>query len=376
LIYRKEFIYFPRFLVQTGKPPLFKSKENAKAFLRMHRQGRLQGHYADIINQAVTPTVDGQRVIQSFLTHGQNDEAIRITKREFPMHDFEDDRVLTCTHLKGVIPFLMTRLSRKVISESEIVAKLSEQELLLNKRSGSKRLTVKNLSRGKSELTDELLTEFINLWTLNSKLLRIRQEERYYDRKAVEEKLGLIHPLRVSGLLKPLPLEERAEITRSEHDREVNKLYEWVMSNPQRLDDVPRALIRDDLAILSDDNLTRPRLLIVTDDWKLVNACATLRSFNWRQPRETFHTTMENWVLADLTTSGTFEPDEVLVDEGSLDGYLDKLDAEGKEPPDPDGQPFVNRYRLIRPTGKLKIPLEVMEMHRLRGELPSIDEAA
>jgi hypothetical protein len=376
LIYRKEFIYFPRFLVQTGKPPLFGCKENVHAFLRMHRLGRLTECYADIMESALRPTPNAQRVIQSFFTHGAGDDSIRITEREFPEYDFESDRILTNSAMRGFEPFLLTRLHTKVISESEIVAKLTERENLLGEKSKSRKLTVSNFARSKRELTDELIAEFTDLWVSNSKILRVRKEEKYYDREAVEEKLGNTHPLRVGGILQPLPLEENRDITRTEHDREVNKLYEWVKSNPQRLDDVPRALIRDDLLLLSDAYLTIPRLLIVTDDVELLLAYANLRSFNWRQQRETFHITVNDWVLSDLVAGGSFEPDEVFVDEGALDGYLDNLDKLGLDPPDPDGQSIEGRYRPIRPTGRLRLPREVMEIRHLRGELPSTSESA
>jgi hypothetical protein len=377
LVYRKEFVYFPRFLVQTGKPILFGHPENAHAFFKMQRKGRMKSHYADIMEQALRPTNisnSGKYIIQSFFTHGAGDDQIRIVEREFPEHEFEEDLLLTEESMKGFAPFLVSRLHSKVISESEIVAKLAERSQLLQEAAVSKRLTVANLARGKRELTDELLTEFTNLWATNSKLLRIRKEEKYYDRKAVEEKLGCTHPLRVSGILQPLPLLEEEELRRSERDREVEKLYTWVKSNPQRLDDIPRALIRDDLVLLSDAYLTAPRLLVVTDDRKLLQACAILRSFNWRQPRETFHISVNDWVLADLTAGDSFEPSEVFMDEGALDGYLDNLDKEGLDPPDPDGGTIKGRYRPVRPTGNLRLPTEVMELHHLRGELPSVAE--
>jgi len=376
LLYRKEFVYFPRFLVQTGKPILFGCKENARAFFKMQRKGRMTRHYADIMEEALRPSQDnrGRFVIQSFLTHGAGDSQIRIVEREFPSQQFEDERLLTHSSMKGFAPFLVTRLHTKVISESEIVAKLAEREQLLGEKPKTSQLIVKNLARGERELTDELLTEFIDLWVSNSKLLRVRKEERYYDRKAVEEKLGCTHPLRVGNLLQQIDLLEEVELIRSERDREVEKLYQWVKSNPQRLDDVPRALLRDDLILLSDAYLTAPRLLIVSDDMKLVRASATLRSFNWRQPRETYHISVNDWVLSDLTAGRFFEPSEVFMDEGALDGYLDNLDAQGREPPDPDGASIQGRYRPIRPTGKLVIPQEVMELRRLRGELPSVAE--
>jgi len=377
LVFRKEFVYFPRFLVQTGKPILFGHPENAHAFFKMQRRGRMKSHYADIMEQALRPSTvrdSGKYIIQSFFTHGANDDQIRIVEREFPLHEFEDDRLLTEESMKGFEPFLVSRLRSKVISESEIVAKLAERSQLLSDPPATKRLTVANLARGGRELTDDLLTEFTGLWESNSKLLRIRKGEKYYDRKAVEEKLGCTHPLRVSGILQPLPLLEGAEIRRTERDREVEKLYTWVKSNPQRLDDIPRALIRDDLVLLSDAYLTVPRLLIVTDDIKLLRASAILRSFNWRQSRETFHISVNDWVLSDLTAGDSFEPSEVFIDEGALDGYLDNLDKEGREPPDPDGGSIVGRFRPIRPTGKLTLPTEVMELRHLRGELPSVAE--
>jgi hypothetical protein len=375
-MYRKEFIYFPRFLVQTGKPPLFGSEENTKAFLRMHRAGRLQGHYADIMESSLRrdPSGDTTYIVQSFFTHGADDEQIRISKREFPRHEFEQHRILTNLSVKGFEPFLIHRLHKKVISESEIVAKLTERDILLGERPDVKKLTVKNLARGSQPLTEELLTEFISLWISNSKLLRLRKVESYYDREAIEEMLGNSHPLRVKGILKDLGNEEHHEDLVTEHDREIEKLYNWVVSNPQRLDDVPRALIRDDLWVLSETHLTVPKLLIASDDHELVNYSANMRSFNWRQPRETFHITMENWVLSDLRTA-LFEPNEVFVDEGSLDGYLDNLEKANREVPDPDGMDITNRYRLVRPTGRLQLPTEVMELNALRGELQPVSES-
>lgn len=374
LIYRKEFVYFPRFLVQTGKPPLFGCKRNVKSFLVMQRCGRLQSPYADIMEAALRPVRHSRRIIQSFFTHGAGDETIRITEREFPTESFHENLVLTNESVRGFAPFLLTRLHSKVMSESELVAKLAERENLLGEKVKIKSLTVANLARGKATLTDELLTEFIDKWFTNSKLLRLRVEERYYDREAIEEKLGNTHPLRVTGLLKPLPLEEKATITRSEHDRQVNALWRWVQSNPCGLDRLPQALIRDDLLLLSENLQTIPRLLVVSDDIKLVNAYAIQRGMNWRATRETFHISINNWVLSDLTARGEFSPDEVWVDEGSLDGYLDNLDALAKEPPDPDGQPITGRYRPVRPTGNLVLPFEVIEANQLLGELRTIEE--
>jgi hypothetical protein len=375
LLFRKEFIYFPRFLVQTGKPPLFGSKENVQSFLRMHRNGRLQGHYADIMESSLqrTPSNEAQYIVQSFFTHGANDDSIRIVKREFPKSDFESHRILTNLSVKGFEPFLVHRLSKKVISESEIVAKITEREILLGEHPEVKKLTVKNLARGQRPLTDELLAEFISLWISNSKILRLRKEESYYDREAVEELLGNTHPLRVGRILKQLDDGEYNPELCTEHDREIEKLYNWVKSNPQRLDDIPRALIRDDLLVLSETHITMPRLLIVSNDIELVNCFTNLRSINWRQQRETFHVSVETWILADLKTA-LFEPDEVFVDEGSLDGYLDNLEKENREIPDPDGKDITNRCRLVRPSGRLHLPTEVMELNRLRGDLQPVSE--
>jgi hypothetical protein len=288
--------------------------------------------------------------------------------------EIEDHRVLTNNEIKGFAPFLLGRLRTKVISESEIVAKLTERESLLNIKSKTRPLNVFNLARGTKQLTEGLLNSFVDMWRVNSKLLRLRKNENYYDRKAVEEWLGYSHPLRVKGLLKPLPLEEKSEVVRSEIDREINKLYEWVLTNPQRLDDVPRALIRDDLVLLSDVYLTSPKLLIVSDDKKLVKACANLRSFNWRQQRETYTISINDWVLADLTAGSHFEPSEVFMDEGALDGYLDVLDAKGEEPPFPDGNDITGRYRRVRPDGRIRLPPEMLELNRLRGEFEVIEE--
>jgi hypothetical protein len=379
LIFRKEFVYFPRFLVQTGKPMLFGSKENFCSFVRMHRCGRLTSHYADIMETALRPSISGgnKYIVQSFFTHSAKDENIRIVERKFDFEKFEQHQVLKHESVKGFVPFLVGRLQSKLISESEIVAKLAEWETLLGPNSLSKpsRLTVDNLSRGQQPLSDELLAEFTDRWKGNSKVLRLRHEERYYDRKAIEESLGGLHPLRVGNLLKPLPLSERAELLVLEHDREVEKLYQWVLTNPSRLDDVPRALIRDDPVLcLSDKYLSMERLLIVSDDYKLVNAATHLRGFNWRLNRPTYHITVNDWVLSDLTATPVFEPDEVFMDEGALDGYLDILDASGKDPPDPDGKTIANRYRLVRPTRKFHLPQEVMEIQHLRAKLPTVGE--
>jgi hypothetical protein len=378
LLFRKEFIYFPRFLVQTGKPILFGAKENAHAFFKMHRCSRLQTAYADLMEEALRPSERsigiGRYITRSFLTHGANDENIRIVELAFPEEKFEQFRLLTHENIRGFEPFLVTRLRTKVISESEIVAKLAERSSLLGIPPKTERLVVETLAKGRRPLTDELLAEFTDLWKSNSKLLRFGRRERYYDREAVEQELNFSHPLRVGGILCDLPLREEAELTRLEHDREVNRLYEWVKSNPQRLDDIPRALIRDDLILLSDAYLTIPRLLVVTDDIKLIRACAHMRDFNWRQNRTTYHISVNDWVLADLTGGKDFGPDEVFIDEGSLDGYLDALEKKGQEPPNPDGMGITSRYRPVRPTGKLKIPTEVMELNRLRGPAPSIVE--
>jgi hypothetical protein len=379
LIYRKEFIYFPRFLVQTGKPMLFGCVENTRSFLRMQRGGRLVRHYADIMLQALRPNDNvrlGKYIVQSFFTHGTNDESIRILERKFEKYDFEGHRVLTSAAIKGYEPFFVHRLASKLITESEIVSKLAERELLLGTPAATKRLTVQNLSRGGEELTDELLTEFMEAWSVDSKILRIRREEKYYDRKAVEDMLEFKHPLRVAGLLEDLPLIEECDMLRTERDREVTQLYEWVMSNPQRLDDIPRALIRDDpVLILADQYLTITKLLIVSNDMKLVNYCANARGLNWRARRETYHISVIDWVLSDLTAGRWFNTaTEVFVDGGSLDGWLDHMDSVNREIPDPDGKTILGRFRLLKVRGDWKLPREVMEIIHLRGEMPSVSE--
>jgi hypothetical protein len=374
LIYRKEFVYFPRFLVQTGKPPLFRSIMNAKAFLRMHRQGRLEESYADIMDQALRPTRHGQRIIQSFLTHGKSDNQIRICKMDFKHEVFYEHRLFTQEFIKGYEPFIVTRLAKKVISESEIVAKLAERENLLGTARSTvyKRLTVDNLSRGQKPLSDELLQSFTNAWQLNSKLLRIRHEETYYDREAVEEFLDFQHPLRVSGILDgTLSDEDSIPITQNEHDREVNKLYNWLKDNPQRIDDIPRALLRDDLFVLSGEYLTVPELLIVSDDRKLINTASVMRGYDWNaRNRVTYCISIWAWIRSDLTASPVFEPNAVFIDTGSLDGYLDN------HPEDDclgDGQTIEGRYHLVRPTANLDLPQEYLEMKNLRS-LPPIAE--
>jgi len=379
LIYRKEFVYFPRFLVQTGKPILFGCSENTVAFLRMHRQGRLQGHYADIMDQALNPTSHGHRIIQSFFTHGANNQQIRILKREFPVHEFEEDLLLTHEKLKGFAPFILTRLGPKVISESEIVAKLSEMENLLSIPVPTKRLTVANLARGQLELTDELLAKFIESWQTNSKLLRLRKEEKYYDREAVEAKLQFSHPLRVKGLLKPLRHEEKKLQIATERDREITILYNWVKTNPFRLDDIPRALIRDDLLLLSDYHLTCPQLLVVTKDYSLVNNYAVLRNYNWRHTRTTYHITVMDWLRAGMTAEPHFSNEEVFVDEGAWDGLVDKhfnCPVTGVSLLDRmfEVDSIKGLYRLVRPNSTHRLPQEVMEVLHLRAELPTIAE--
>jgi hypothetical protein len=377
LLYRKEFVYFPRFLVQTGKPPLFGCKDNVKSFLRMQRCGRLTEHYADIMRQSLDGDVRSinRFIVQSFFTHAKGDEHIRILEREFDDQRFEECRVLTSEAVRGFEPFLVGRLSSHIISESEITMKLAEREMLLGEKPPTSRLLVDTLGRGGAPLTHELMNDFIDLWVSNSKLLRLRHRERYYDREAVGELLDLSHPLRVNGLLKELPLEEKSELLRSEHDREVKKLYDWVIANPQRLDDIPRALIRDDPILLSGDYLTIQFLLVVSDDSKLVQYCANLRGFNWRTSTKiTFTMSIHQWVLADLTADPWFPPENVFLDEGSLDGYCDKMDREERDIPGPDGGLFINRFRPVRPNRGLKIPQDVMELATLRGPAPSIPE--
>jgi hypothetical protein len=378
LIYRKEFVYFPRFLVGTGKPILFGAKENASAFLRMHRCGRLQRSYSEIMEASLTGDVlgTGRYTISSFLVHSRSDDHIRVVEREFNDDWIKDAQLFTQDCVRGYEPFLASRLRTLIISESELVAKLEEQRNLLSESAiRSRPLLVKTLARGEKEYSVEQESDFLNLWITNSKLLRVRRQERFYDRKVAEERLGAIHLTQVSGLLHPLPLEDRVDTIRSELDREVKKLYDWVTSNPQRLDDIPRALLRDDLFAVTGNQLTSPKLLIVSDDMELVRYSAVMRGMNWRASRVTYHISMRDWILADLTPGKWFEPDEVFVDEGSLDGFLDACDAAGVDPPDPDGLGIEGRFRPIRPTYKLQIPTDILELHRLRGELPDIAES-
>jgi hypothetical protein len=372
LLYRPEFIYFPSFLVQTGKPILFGTEGNFSRFIKMHRCGRLQSHYASLMEQSMGNPEPGtaKYLIQSFLNH-KDAENLRVVEREFDDERFREAELLRHEHVKAFAPFFVGRLHSKIISETEIVSKLVENEELFQEHPPARRVTVRNVALGSSHLREETIAAFLEQWKTNSKLLRFRISERYYDREMVEDILGQDHPLRVNGLTENLPLGNKADITRLEHDREVNILFEWVKSNPQGLDAIPRALIRDDNILLSGRHLTIPRLLIVSDDMDAVHSSSNLRSFNWRESRETFHISVEDWILSDMLSGRDFSPDEVFVDTGSLDGYLDNLDRIGVDYPEPDGQGIRGRYRPIRPTSKMRLPSDVVQFQLLRAEIES-----
>jgi hypothetical protein len=377
---RPEFVYFPAYLVSTGKPILFDHDSNFSRFLRMQRKGKMAGYYGRLMKAALLREDTGKRISNNLLNH-RGTEVIRVFDK-FPLGpEFENNLILRSPAVRAFCPYLVGRLRKKIISETEIQMKLVERENLFGDPLPTlPRLTVLSLVDSTSPLTDELLTEFIGAWRSNSKLLRLGSIEKYYDREAVENLLGESYPLRVSGLTNNLKYEEQKEILNLERDREVQKLWDWVKTNPNQLDDIPRELIRDDIIIscskLTDSNMTGGKLLMVSNDIKLVRYIATLRSFNWRKVRETYHISIENWVLADLTSSTYRDPvdpskpffseDEVFVDLGSLDGYIDIMDSKGLEIPEPDGAPIAGRINPIRPTGELKIPPEVSDYLALR----------
>lgn len=329
-LYRPEFIYFPFHLVGGGKPLLFKSTGNFKRFVKMHRQGRLTPFYADIMNKSLQrdPEAPNRYVISGFLDH-RGTEFVRVIEREFEDDLFKPFQVLTSHEMTRLAPFIVNRLGNHLISETEIVQKLTESEYLFSEENEPRRLTVKNLAR-ESELTDELLDEFCLAWQRNDHNLSLRRDEKYYRRKPVEAVLGRVHPLRVDGLRDLLP--QGREVPPDNHlerDREVEALFRWVEEDQESPDGIPLALVRDDEMMLMGENLMSPQsLLFVSNDKDFAERVATKRATSWRDPKRTFRISIDNWIRAGMKPNNDFNISDVFVDQGSFDGFLSTLSDE------------------------------------------------
>jgi len=324
-LYRPEFIYFPFHLVGAGKPVLFNNSSNFKRFVKMHRHGRLTPYYADIMAKSLQrePLEPNRYVVSGFLDH-QGTDFVKVIEREFDEELFSPFAVFTSPTLSRMSPFIVGRLGRKIISETEIMQKLNEMEDLFGDPPETVRLTVKSLAR-EGELTDELLETFVTSWRRNDHNLSLRRDEKYYEREPVELILGREHPMRVSGLTDLLPDGRPPNPDNQlERDREVNMLFEWIRTNPEGLDGIPMALVRDDeIKLLQKEHLDPPRLLFVSDDIDFGRRIATQRASSWRDPKRTYRISIVNWIRAGLKPNEDFDAcTQVYVDQGSLDGYL------------------------------------------------------
>lgn len=337
LAYKPEFVYFPRFLVSTGKPILFDHDENFKNFIMVQKDGKLLGNYMDLMWRASERVSGGKTAINSQFNHRSN-VYLRVCEYETRLPpEIQDFEVLETVEQRGVTPFIIGRLGHKMISETEIMMKLDEMNFLFDERLPEV-ANVATLALRRREFSERTLRNFLSLWRRNSILLKFRYHERYYDREKTESFLNSVHPLRVQVPLGIGPTEDELRVRRDlllERDRDTEILWSWVLSRPDDLSQLPRALIRDDLPILRNNpEITSVnRLLIVSDDLKMVYQLATLRSVSWWDQKETFRCSMQDWVHSDLTAGTHFDPiREVVVDTGSLDGFINNAADEDLEP--------------------------------------------
>jgi hypothetical protein len=352
-LHKPEFVYFPRFLVATGKPILFGHDENFITFIKNQKGGRLLGSYMDLMWRAVSTSSGGQTAINTQFDHRSN-TFLRVTEFEEKIPDeLLGFQVLKTEVQRGITPFIIGRLGSKLISETEIKMKLNEMEYLFNEKLPIK-ATVGTMALRNRDFSEGTIRSFISKWRSNSILLKFRYHERYYDRDKVESYLRSCHPLRVSIPLGIEPSEDEKELKkdlRLERDRDTEILWEWVLSDPSDLDSMPRALVRDDLPLLRANPhiLSVERLLVVSNDLKMVQQISTLRSWNWRSHKTTYICGIEKWIQADCLPGSHFNAtDEVVVDMGSLDGVIARLSDEELEPLRTGLR--LEDFSLIRPT--------------------------
>jgi hypothetical protein len=325
-LYRPEFIYFPFHLVGAGKPMLFNNRNNFRRFVKMHRQGRLAPFYADVMRKSLQkdPEQPNKYVIAGFLDHKGSD-FVKVVEREFEDDLFKPFQILTSRTMTRLAPFIVNRLGKHVISETEIVQKLTEAEYLFDEENEPRRLTVKNIAR-ESELTEGLLDEFCLAWIRNDHNLSLRKEERYYIRKDIEAILGREHPLRVTGLRDLIPQgKELSPDYRLERDREIQMLFDWIREDPESTDGIPLGLLRDDeMVLIGLETLMGPtNLLFVSDDIDFATRVATKRASSWRDPKRTWRLSVKHWVMASLLPNKDFlGNDDVFVDQGAFNGFL------------------------------------------------------
>jgi len=359
LLYKPEFVYFPRFLVSTGKPILFGHDENFVDFIKTQKSGRLLGNYMDLMWRATDTQVGGQTAIISQFDH-RSTNFLRIVEEQTRLpQEIEEFKLMDTLNQRGIVPFIIGRLGHKLISETEIKMKINEMEFLFDEKVPL-RSTVSTLSERKRVFSEETLRLFITKWRKNSILLKFKYHERFYEREKVEDFLNSKHPLRVQIPLGISTSDEdltEKDMLLLERDRDTEILWEWVLSNPSDLSSIPRTLIRDDLPLLRNNPalLTASRILIVSDDIKLVQQLSTLRSFNWRKSLETYRCSVKNWVQSDLTAGTHFDSaTEVVIDEGSLDGFIDNVKDDSELDPIRVGIEL-DMIKLIRPTQSHKI---------------------
>jgi hypothetical protein len=325
LRHKPEFVYFPRSLVGGGKPILFQNRNNFVDFVHLHKRGRLLRRYYYLMDQAAHSGMN-LGIIPRFFTKTNEDRLVIVRQRELP-EEIIRLRLFQSRKKKWYQPLAVQRLTKYIISETEILSRLNQLEELFSEVPVAQPATVENVAIGGLEGNPEIIETFLDMWEGNSMLMGRHAQENWYPREEVLEFLDLRNPLHVD-----IPIKWRGAVgdripadRQLERERHEAALYDWVLSTADG--EPPTDIIADDPAIINSiRNVPFQDVYIVTRDWELLKYAA---SMYWR--KRIYMIDPLRWFEAGLTISpllGVEVQDSVIIDQGALDAAAIDLEDE------------------------------------------------
>jgi len=321
-----EFVYLPRELVSTGKPILFDNEQNFIDFVKSHKRGRLQSRYAYLMGSTLNGSLEMKVVPRLFTKSGEH--RLQITKDTPLPEGIKQYEVFTTPRKEWYRPWVVGRLQKYLISETEIKAKLNQLKQLFDEVPEFTPATFDSVPVDGTELTDELILKFVDAWRSHAPMLARYKEDTWYVKDPVETILDLSHPLRVdmavtwNGKRKDkIPTDKMLE-----RDREALQLFEWLLGDGES--PPPSELLPDDLVVV-DTPFVRNGVgdfYIVTADMQLAKHIASTR---WRLRVKAI--TPKRWVESGFSAMGigvSTAYEGLYVDQGAVDAYVDTLTDE------------------------------------------------
>jgi len=346
-------VYFPQEVLGQGKPPLWDVPTNPLTFWSIQWGGRFAKNYARAVVEAIKYVNDDginveRSICISYANTGMFRHSTNIPWRcnLRPVEDpkFLQFQVAQVPRYNSLTSYIMPRLSKFIISESEISGRLMKQEHMLSLIYGTeivyKEANLVNIPPLPIVGVEETrqftigLEYFLELWLRSPQSLNSTRSERYFYRPPVEAILGKDYPLTVS-IVTPKQVPVSNEIGRTQLERDSHELFNWLSDSwekeqrGERITDIPRRLLDDDPFLMSDcdyEGFFTERfrdVFIITNDAKLAERIAYRRRCVAPYLR-TYRIPIRNWVYTQCSYHH-WKPEmtwnNYVVDLGSLDAF-------------------------------------------------------